>query len=312
MNEVLLVAVIALAISLLSIVINLMLVFKISNLKDHVEWIEKAPIDSLNIRDNILNDKITKLGKDTKDAFEKVTNHLTIHDDQIDKLIENYGEAEIQVAKNTEQLDQLGRFAGITTGELRVLEQKIYNISKNEPDYMCKWVSDAEKKLIEIDRIKESIENKRNYIEESRNRVDIKAQNDELFGIRQRVSILEKKLEVDIKRGSEMKESISLCHEHTNSNNNQLNRLGERLSVVEIKLAKAFEEFNQDLKDIRRAFDVHKVDLINHFLELNRKITTGQKIDNVMPEDSKIREYRRKKHKIEYNERIKKMGDPYK
>ena len=195
MNEVLLVAVIALAISLLSIVINLMLVFKISNLKDHVEWIEKAPIDSLNIRDNILNDKITKLGKDTKDAFEKVTNHLTIHDDQIDKLIENYGEAEIQVAKNTEQLDQLGRFAGITTGELRVLEQKIYNISKNEPDYMCKWVSDAEKKLIEIDRIKESIENKRNYIEESRNRVDIKAQNDELFGIRQRVSILEKKLE---------------------------------------------------------------------------------------------------------------------
>ena len=284
MNEVLLVAVIALAVALLSIVINLMLVARISVLKSDLDWFDKVKLGDLKGLNSTTYSGLLSLKNETKDAFEKVTNHLIAHDDQIANLVEKYGEIETLVVRHSDQLDQLGQFSGITTGELRVLEQKIYNISKN----------------------------KQSAIEESKNLAYVKEQDSELFGIRQRVSVLEKKQEDNLRRDSEIEESVSLCHEHTDVNNNQLNRLGERLSVVEIKLAKAFEEFNRDLKDIRRAFDVHKVDLVNHFLELNQKITTGQKIDNVMPEDSKIREYRRKKHKIEYNERVKKMGDPYK
>nr|DAQ18474.1 MAG TPA: hypothetical protein [Caudoviricetes sp.] len=262
MNEVLLVAVIALAIALMSIVINLMLVFKISNLKNHVEWIENAPIDSLRIRDNVTNDKLTKLGEDTKDAFDIVTNNLKLHGTLLEELTTKFALLDGRVSKHHKQLDELGKFAGITTGELRVLEQKIYNVSKNEPEYMLNWVSDAEKKLIEIDRIKESIENKQSAIEESRNRVDIK----------KRVSILEKKLEDNLKRDSEMEESVSLCHEHTNVNNNQLNRLGERLSVVEIKLAKAFEEFNHDLKTIQSSIVLMQKDVLTRYNELSWKL----------------------------------------
>ena len=192
MNEVLLVAVIALAVALLSIVINLMLVFKISNLDNHMEWIEKSPIDSLRIQNNVTNDKLTKLGKDSKEAFDIVTNNLKLHGALIEELTTKFTLLDGRVAKHTEQLDDFGKFAGITTGELRNLEHKIYNVSKNEPEYMLNWVSDAEKKLIEIDRIKESIENKQSVIEESKNLAYVKEQDSELYGIRQRLSILEK------------------------------------------------------------------------------------------------------------------------
>lgn len=276
MNEVLLVAVVALAIALMSIVINLMLVARVSVLKSDLELLDKIKLGDLKGQNSTTYSGLLSLKNKTKDALEIVTNNLNLHGILLEESSAKFDLLDGRVAKHTEQLDDLGKFAGVTTGELRNLEHKIYNTSKPK----------------EFE--------------------DTKERDGELFGIRQQLSILEKKQEDNLKRDSEMEESINLCHEHTDTNNNQLNRLGERLSVVEIKLAKAFDEFNRDLKDIRRAFDVHKVDLVNHFLELNRKIATGQKIDNVMPEDSKIREYRRKKHKIEYNEQIKKMGDPYK
>ena len=198
MNEVLLVAVIALAVALMSIVINLMLVFKISNLKNHVEWIEKAPIDSLRIRDNVTNDKLAKLGEDTKDTFDIVTNNIKLHGTLFEELTTKFALLEDRVSKHHKQLDELGKFAGITTGELRVLEQKIYNINKNEPDYMLNWVSDAEKKLIEIDRIKESIENKQNTI--LNDPIDIDKLKDDVSVIKGETRGVVRKLQDDLEK----------------------------------------------------------------------------------------------------------------
>lgn len=130
MDKVLLVSVIALAVALLSMLVNLALVWKISELKSHVKWIEEGPIDSLKIQLTTTNSRINKLEVDVMDAFDKLTNHLTRHDDEIDRVVKKYGELETRVAKHTEQLEDLGKFAGITTGELRVLEQKIYNSCK--------------------------------------------------------------------------------------------------------------------------------------------------------------------------------------
>lgn len=150
MDKVLLVSVIALAVALLSMLVNLALVWKISDLKSKLEWLDVTVSNrtsTLHLDDVEISNQLNKLECDTKDAFEKVTNHLLRHDDQIDKVIDGYKALEIIVNKHTKQLEDLGNFAGITTGELRVLEQKIYNSCKPkelpEPEPISKQIEDA-------------------------------------------------------------------------------------------------------------------------------------------------------------------------
>lgn len=178
MDKVLLVSVIALAVALLSMLVNLALVWKISDLKHKIEWLEKGPIDDLKYHLTKNMDKVTKLENDTKDAFEKLTNHLTRHDDEIDRVVKKYEEMETRVAKHTGQLEDLGNFAGITTGELRVLEQKIYNSCKPkelpEPEPLTKQISER--------------------IEEASLKVNVETNNIEINSLGTRLSILENQI----------------------------------------------------------------------------------------------------------------------
>lgn len=150
MDKVLLVSVIALAVALLSMLVNLALVWKISDLKSKLEWLDVTVSDrtsTLHLDDVEISNQLNKLECNTKDAFEKLTNHLTRHDDEIDRVVGKYEEMETRVAKHTGQLEDLGNFAGITTGELRVLEQKIYNSCKSkelpEPEPITKQIEEA-------------------------------------------------------------------------------------------------------------------------------------------------------------------------
>lgn len=150
MDKVLLVSVIALAVALLSMLVNLALVWKISDLKNKLEWVELTVNDrtsQLHKDDVEISNQLNKLECNTRDAFEKLTNHLIRHDDEIDRVVKKYEEMETRVAKHTGQLEDLGNFAGITTGELRVLEQKIYNSCKPkelpEPEPITKQIEDA-------------------------------------------------------------------------------------------------------------------------------------------------------------------------
>lgn len=182
MDKVLLVSVIALAVALLSMLVNLALVWKISDLKHQIEWLEKGPIDDLKYHLTKNMDKVTKLENDTKDAFEKLTNHLIRHDDEIDRVVKKYEEMETRVTKHTEQLEDLGNFAGITTGELRVLEQKIYNSCKPkelpEPEPITKQISER--------------------IEEASLKVNVKTNNIEINRLGTRLSILENKIKQNL------------------------------------------------------------------------------------------------------------------
>lgn len=213
MDKVLLVSVIALAVALLSMLVNLALVWKISDLKSKLEWLDVTVSDrtgTLHLDDVEISNQLNKLECNTKDAFEKLTNHLTRHDDQIDKLVDGYKALEIIVNKHTKQLEDLGNFAGITTGELRVLEQKIYKASQLPP---------------EPEPITKQIE-----------------------------------------------ESIALCHKHTDTNNFELNRLGERLSVVEIKLDRAIDASAKDLNDVNKIVTLLQKDILMRYNELNFKL----------------------------------------
>ena len=182
MDKVLLVSVIALAVALLSMLVNFALVWKISELKSHVKWIEEGPIDSLKIQLTTTNSRINKLEVDVMDAFDKLTNHLTRHDDEIDRVVKKYEEMETRVAKHTKQLEDLGNFAGITTGELRVLEQKIYNQCKPkelpEPEPITKQISER--------------------IEEASLKVNVKTNNIEINSLGTRLSILENKIKQNL------------------------------------------------------------------------------------------------------------------
>lgn len=177
MDKVLLVSVIALAVALLSMLVNLALVWKISDLKNKLEWLDVTVSDrtsTLHLDDAEISNQLNKLECNTKDAFEKLTNHLTRHDDQIDKLVDGYKALEIIVNKHTKQLEDLGNFAGITTGELRVLEQKIYNSCKT-------------KELPEPEPIREQIE-------EASLISNITTNNIEIHSLGTRLSILENQI----------------------------------------------------------------------------------------------------------------------
>lgn len=150
MDKVLLVSVIALAVALLSMLVNLALVWKISDLKNKLEWVELTVNDrtsQLHKDDVEISNQLNKLECDTKDAFGIVTNNLKLHGTLLDEMSTKFALLDGRVSKHNKQLEDLGNFAGITTGELRVLEQKIYNSCKSkelpEPEPITKQMEEA-------------------------------------------------------------------------------------------------------------------------------------------------------------------------
>lgn len=148
MDKVLLV--IALAVALLSMLVNLALVWKISDLKNRLEWVDLTVNDrtsQLHKDDVEISNQLNKLECDTKDAFEIVTNNLKLHGTLLDEMSTKFALLDGRVSKHHKQLEDLGNFAGITTGELRVLEQKIYNSCKSkelpEPEPITKQIEEA-------------------------------------------------------------------------------------------------------------------------------------------------------------------------
>lgn len=150
MDKVLLVSVIALAVALLSMLVNLALVWKISDLKNRLEWVERTINDrtsQLHKDDVEISNQLNKLECDTKDAFEIVTNNLKLHGTLLDEMSTKFALLDGRVSEHHKQLEDLGNFAGITTGELRVLEQKIYNSCKPkelpEPEPITERIEEA-------------------------------------------------------------------------------------------------------------------------------------------------------------------------
>lgn len=150
MDKVLLVSVIALAVALLSMLVNLALVWKISDLKNKLEWLDVTVSDrtsTLHLDDVEISNQLNKLECDTKDAFEIITNNLKLHGTLLDEMSTKFALLDGRVSEHNKQLEDLGNFAGITTGELRVLEQKIYNSCKPkelpEPEPIDKQFEDA-------------------------------------------------------------------------------------------------------------------------------------------------------------------------
>lgn len=234
MDKVLLVSVIALAVALLSMLVNLALVWKISDLKNRLEWVDLTVNDrtsQLHKDDVEISNQLNKLECDTKDAFEKLTNHLIRHDDEIDRVAKKYEEMETRVAKHTGQLEDLGNFAGITTGELRVLEQKIYNSCKPkelpEPEPITKQISER--------------------IEEASLKVNVKTNNIEIDRLGTRLSILENKLE----------EFVNKRHDILVEQNDAVNRLCK----MEHRVAKLLEGFDSFKGGINRVLDHHMVEV---------------------------------------------------
>ncbi len=150
MDKVLLVSVIALAVALLSMLVNLALVWKISDLKNRLEWVELTVNDrtsQLHKDDVEISNQLNKLECDTKDAFEIVTNNLKLHGTLLDEMSTKFALLDGRVSEHHKRLEDLGNFAGITTGELRVLEQKIYNSCKSkelpEPEPIREQIEEA-------------------------------------------------------------------------------------------------------------------------------------------------------------------------
>lgn len=185
MDKVLLVSVIALAVALLSMLVNLALVWKISDLKNRLEWVDLTVNDrtsQLHKDDVEISNQLNKLECDTKDAFEIVTNNLKLHGTLLDEMSTKFALLDGRVSEHHKQLEDLGNFAGITTGELRVLEQKIYNSCKPrdlpEPEPITKQISER--------------------IEEASLKVNVKTNNIEINSLGTRLSILENKIKQNL------------------------------------------------------------------------------------------------------------------
>lgn len=177
MDKVLLVSVIALAVALLSMLVNLALVWKISDLKNKLEWVDLTVNDrtsQLHKDDVDISNQLNKLERDTKDAFEIVTNNLKLHGTLLDEMSTKFALLDGRVSEQHKQLEDLGKFAGITTGELRVLEQKIYNSCKP-------------RELPEPEPIREQIE-------DASLRHNVKTNNIEIHSLGTRLSILENRI----------------------------------------------------------------------------------------------------------------------
>ena len=95
--------------------------------------------------------------------------------------------------KHTKQLEDLGNFAGITTGELRVLEQKIYNSCKP-------------KELPEPEPI-------RQQIEDASLRNKVSTNNIEINSLGTRMSILENKIKQNLTENGLVARVNKLEHE---------------------------------------------------------------------------------------------------
>lgn len=231
MDKVLLVSVIALAVALLSMLVNLALVWKISYLKHQIEWLEKGPIDDLKYHLTKNMDKVTKLENDMKDTFEIITNNLKLHGTLLDEMSTKFALLDGRVNEHTKQLEDLGKFAGITTGELRVLEQKIYNSCKPkelpEPEPLTKHISER--------------------IEEASLKVNVKTNNIEINRLAERVSVLENKLE----------KFVNKRHDILVEQNDALNRL----SKMEYRVSKLLEGFDTFKGGINRVLDHHMVEV---------------------------------------------------
>ena len=234
MDKVLLVSVIALAVALLSMLVNLALVWKISDLKNRLDWVDLTVNDrtsQLHKDDVEISNQLNKLECDTKDAFEIVTNNLKLHGTLLDEMSTKFALLDGRVSKHNKQLEDLGNFAGITTGELRVLEQKIYNSCKPkelpEPEPITKQISER--------------------IEEASLKVNVKTNNIEINRLAERVSVLENKLE----------EFVNKRHDILVEQNDALNRL----SKMEHRVAKLLEGFDTFKGGINRVLDHHMVEV---------------------------------------------------
>lgn len=221
MDKVLLVSVIALAVALLSMLVNLALVWKISDLKSKLEWLDVTVSDrtsTLHLDDVEISNQLNKLECDTKDAFEIVTNNLKLHGTLLDEMSTKFALLDGRVSKHDKQLEDLGNFAGITTGELRVLEQKIYNSCKP----------------------KELPEPYPTQLDESKNRVDIKAHTIELSSLSNRIAVLETKREAKFM---------------------EQNDIVTRVGKLEHRVAKLLEGFDSFKGGLNEVLDRHIVDV---------------------------------------------------
>ena len=247
-NKVLLISCISLAVALLSMLVNLMLVWKISDLKSRIDFTELTLRDrtsQLHKDDVEISNQLNKLEYDTKDAFEKLTNHLIRHDDQIDKVIKGYRELETTINKHKGQLEDLGNFAGITTGELRVLEQKIYN--------SCKPKELPEPKPI------------RQQIEDASLRNKVSTNNIEINSLGTRVSILENQLKRNltendlVARVNKLEHQVSVLERGFTSFKGGINRVVDQ-HMVEV-----------DRRIRNRMIPVEEVDIRKHKPDRKRK-----------------------------------------
>lgn len=180
-NKVLLISCISLVVALLSMLVNLALVWKISDLKSKLEWLDNTVnnrTSTLHKDDVEISNQLNKLECDTKDAFEIVTNNLKLHGTLLDEMSTKFALLDGRVSEHHKQLEDLGKFAGVTTGELRVLEQKIYNSCKP-------------KELPEPEPITERIE-------EASLKVNVKTNNIEINSLGTRLSILENKIKQNL------------------------------------------------------------------------------------------------------------------
>ena len=226
MDKVLLVSVIALAVALLSMLVNLALVWTISDLKSKLEWLDTTVSDrtgTLHLDDVEISNQLNKLECDTKDAFEIVTNNLKLHGTLLDEMSTKFALLDGRVAKHTKQLEDLGNFAGITTGELRVLEQKIYNSCKPkelpEPELITKQISER--------------------IEEASLKVNVKTNNIEINSLGNRVSILENQIKRNltennlVARVNKLERQVSILERGYTSFKGSINRVVDN-HMVEI------------------------------------------------------------------------------
>lgn len=252
MDKVLLVSVIALAVALLSMLVNLALVWKISDLKNRLEWVDLTVNDrtsQLHKDDVEISNQLNKLECDTKDAFEIITNNLKLHGTLLDEMSTKFALLDGRVSEHHKQLEDLGNFAGITTGELRVLEQKIYNSCKPkelpEPEPITKQISEQ--------------------IEEASLKVNVKTNNIEINSLGNRVSILENRIKQNltenglVARVNKLEHQVSILERGFNTFKGGINRVLDH-HMVEV-----------DRRIRNRMIPVEEVDIRKHKPDRKRK-----------------------------------------
>ena len=247
-NKILLVICVTLAVALLSMLFNLMLVWKISDLKGKLDFVELTLNDrtsTLHKDDVEISNQLNKLECETKDAFDIVTNNVSLHGTLIEELTTKFALLDGRVSKHTKQLEDLGNFAGITTGELRVLEQKIYNSCKS-------------KELPEPEPI-------RQQIEDASLRNKVTTNNIEINSLGTRMSILENKIKQNltenglVARVNKLEHELSILNRGFTSFKGGINRVVDQ-HMVEV-----------DRRIRNRMIPVEEVDIRKHKPDRRRK-----------------------------------------